>query len=287
METWTIMKMIKWSQDFFAKYDIENPRLDAEVLLSYVMKMDRFHLYVNFERELNDKQLADYKVLIKQRINHVPVAYLIAYKPFMSINFDVSPDVLIPRPDTETLVEETLKKLKKLSGKLKVADIGTGSGAIAVSIAKLNANVVIDAVDISEKAIKIAEQNAAKNKVADKITFHVGNLTEPLKGQKFNAIVSNPPYIPSKIMEGLQPEVAKYEPRIALDGGEDGLKFYRQLIEQSPEFLVNGGFLAVEIGYDQAQSVTKLFETNNHFKNIEVIKDLSRNDRVVVAYYEN
>ena len=287
MEKWTIIKMIKWSQDFFSKYNIENPRLDAEILLSYVMKMERFYLYVNFEKEMNEKQLADYKALIKQRVNHVPVAYLVGYKHFMNVQLDVSPDVLIPRPDTETLVDETLKKLKKISGDLKIADIGTGSGAIAISIAKMNNDVTVDAVDISEKALKIAERNASKNEVAEKIVFHLGDLMEPLKDQKFNAIISNPPYIPSEVIDTLEPEVAKHEPRLALDGGKDGLNFYRRLIEESPKYLIDGGFLAVEIGYDQAQAVKNLIEMNSHFKNTTVIKDLSGNDRVIITEYGN
>lgn len=287
MEKWTIIKMIKWSQDFFSKHNIENPRLDAEILLSYVMKMQRFYLYVNFEKEMNEKQLADYKTLIKQRVNHVPVAYLVGYKHFMNIQLDVSPDVLIPRPDTETLVDEVLQRLKKMLGNLKIADIGTGSGAIAISIAKMNSNVTVDAVDISEKAIEIAKNNAVKNEVSDKITFHVGNLFQSLNGQKFNAIVSNPPYIPSDVIDTLQLEVSKHEPRLALDGGTDGLNFYRRLIDESPEYLIEDGFLAVEIGYDQAQSVKQLFEANKRFNDIKVIKDLSHNDRVIVAYYGN
>ena len=283
MEKWTIIKILNWSQDFFKKYNIENPRLDAEILLSHVMNMQRFYLYVSHEQELNEKQLAAYKALIKQRVNNVPVAYLVGYKEFMATKFDVSSDVLIPRPETETLVDEVLTRLKKISGELKVADIGTGSGAIAVSIAKRIDNVIVDAVDISEKALKIAEQNANKNEVADKIKFYIGDLLEPLNEMKFNAIISNPPYIPTKVIDTLQPEVSKYEPRIALDGGADGLIFYRRLIEDSPKLLVDGGFLAAEIGYDQAEAVTELLEMSKQFKDIKVIKDLSENDRVIIA----
>ena len=201
----------------------------------------------------------------------------------MDLDLIVTNDVLIPRPDTEILVDIAIKNLKLMSGELKIADIGTGSGAIGISILKYIKSAAVAAVDISDRAIEVAKSNAEKYSLTNRIEFYVGDLLEPLEGKKFNAILSNPPYIPSKMIDTLQPEVADFEPRIALDGGADGLDFYRRLIADAPYFLIEGGFLAVEIGYDQAEAVKKLADSSGRFTSTEVIKDLSQKDRVFIA----
>lgn len=281
MSGMSVLRVLNESAEILKNAD--NIRLDLELMLAHVLKINRAKLYANLNRELTCREFTEYSKMLFQRLNSEPMAYILGHKEFMYIDLIVNKDVLIPRPETEILVEEVLKRLNKMSGELKVADIGTGSGAIAVSIAKMNADVKVEAVDISARALEIAKYNAVNNGVADKITFHLGDLMESLKNHKFNAIVSNPPYIPTDIIDTLEPEVKDYEPRLALDGGEDGLNFYRRLICDTPALLTEGGFLAVEIGYDQGKAVKDLMEVSHKFKTVEVIKDLSQLDRVIIA----
>ena len=282
MKKSSIAEILKISTDKLCN-EIENARLEAEILLCNVLKTNRLNLYLNSDRHLTDDHLFMYKKLIQRRLKGEPIAYIVGSKEFMNFDLTVDENVLIPRPETEILVEAVIDRLKNFSGKIKIADLGTGSGAIAISIAKFIVNVEVEAVDISEKAIDIAKLNAINNNVADKINFHVGDLFDPIVDQKFNAIVSNPPYIPSDIINTLQSEVKNYEPRIALDGGADGLNFYRKIIDLSPKLLLKNGFIAVEIGYDQAELITNLMESDGQFDKIEVIKDLAGLDRIVIA----
>lgn len=282
MKKSSIAEILKISTDKLCN-EIENARLEAEILLCNVLKTNRLNLYLNSDRHLTDDHLFMYKKLIQRRLKGEPIAYIVGSKEFMNFDLTVDENVLIPRPETEILVEAVIDRLKNFSGKIKIADLGTGSGAIAISIAKFIVNVEVEAVDISEKAIDIAKLNAINNNVADKINFHVGDLFDPIVDQKFNAIVSNPPYIPSDIINTLQSEVKNYEPRIALDGGADGLNFYRKIIDLSPKLLLKNGFIAVEIGYDQSELITNLIESGGRFKQIEVIKDLAGLDRIVIA----
>ena len=282
MKKSSIAEILKISTDKLCN-EIENARLEAEILLCNVLKTNRLNLYLNSDRHLTDDHLFMYKKLIQRRLKGEPIAYIVGSKEFMNFDLTVDENVLIPRPETEILVEAVIDRLKNFSGKIKIADLGTGSGAIAISIAKFIVNVEVEAVDISEKAIDIAKLNAINNNVADKINFHVGDLFDPIVDQKFNAIVSNPPYIPSDIINTLQSEVKNYEPRIALDGGIDGLNFYRKIINESPKLLLKNGFIAVEIGYDQANSIKNLIESDGQFDKIEVIKDLAGLDRIVIA----
>ena len=276
-----ISEAIKQAEQSLTKGNIESARLEAEILLANVLKVDRIYLYVHSDEILTESQSKLYEDFIQRRLSHEPAAYIIGHREFMGLDFIVNKNVLIPRPDTEILVETVIERLKDIYGTINIVDIGTGSGAIAISLAKFLHNTKVDAVDISETALNIAKLNANNNDLADKVKFHQGDLFVPISDNRYNAIVSNPPYIPSAVIDTLEPEVAKYEPKIALDGGNDGLNFYRRLMDESPAFLVDGGFLAVEIGYDQAQAVAEL--AKKHFNQVEVIKDLSQNDRVVVA----
>ena len=260
---------------------IESARLDAEVLFAYVLSCKRLYLYVNADKNLTDAQVSRYENLIEQRIKKIPVAYLTGQREFMGLNFAVTPDVLIPRPDTEILTQFAIENLSNIKNP-NFADLGTGSGAICVSILKYVKNSTAAAVDISQDAVNCAKFNAEKFGVDDRVKFYVGNLYEPLRGQKFHAIISNPPYIPTKDLSTLQDEV-KREPKLALDGGVDGLNFYRRIVEDAPNFLFSGGFLAVEIGINQAVDVKNLF--TKHFTDIEILRDLSGIERVVAGIY--
>ena len=261
---------------------IDSPRLDAEILLAHVLNCRRLTLYVDAEKILPLEKILRFNELITRRLKKIPVAYLTGTKEFFGLNFAVNENVLIPRPDTEILAEGVGEYLRGLGGEVNFADLGTGSGAIAVSILKFVKNSRACAVDISPKALKVAKFNAAKFHVDDRINFYCRDLFAPLTGKIFNAVVSNPPYIPTNELETLQAEVQS-EPQLALDGGSDGLNFYRRIINDAPNFLVAGGLLTVEVGLNQAAAVKKLIAGNAHFERVETLKDLSNIDRVVAA----
>ena len=256
---------------------IESARLDAEILLAHVLNCRRLYLYVDADKNVLPEQISRYEKLIEHRTKKFPVAYLTGQREFFGMKFAVTPDVLIPRPDTEILVQVAIEKLSKIDSPIFL-DIGTGSGAICISVLKQLKTARAVTVDISAGAIECAKFNAEKFGVDDRINFYVGNLFEPLCEQKFHAVISNPPYIPTKDLATLQAEVQR-EPIIALDGGADGLNFYRRIVENAPNFLFNEGFLAVEIGINQASDVKNLMSEN--FTDIEIFCDLSNIERVV------
>ena len=260
---------------------IDTPRLDAEILLAYVLNCRRLKLYTDAEKILTDEEISRLKNLIERRAEKIPVAYLIGTKEFMGFDFVVTPEVLIPRPDTEILTQCAIEFLQDFDGEKIFADLGTGSGAICISVCKFVKNSFAVAVDISEKSLEVAKFNAQKFGVDDRVDFFCGNLFEPLADKKFAAIISNPPYIPTKDLKNLQDEVKK-EPLTALDGGADGLNFYREIISNAPKFLLDGGLLAVEIGSTQAKDVKKIFVENN-FCEIKILRDLAGLERVICA----
>lgn len=259
---------------------IENSRLDAEILLAHVLKWRRLNLYIDTEKILSLESVLRFNELINQRLNGSPVAYIVRKKDFMGLTFAVNENVLIPRPETEILTELVGEYLRGLGREVIFADLGTGSGAICISILKFVKNARAIAVDISEKALEVAKFNAIKFHVEDRIEFFCGDLFSPLTG-KFDAIISNPPYIPTCELETLQAEVQR-EPIIALDGGEDGLNFYRRIISAAPQFLSENGVLAVEIGINQASTVKKMFEAAN-FIDVTIFKDLAGLERVIAG----
>ena len=247
---------------------IENPRLDAEILLAHVLNCRRLTLYVDSDKILSLESVLKFNELINRRLEGIPVAYLTGKKDFMGLSFAVNQNVLIPRPETEILTEFVGEYLRGLGREVNFADLGVGSGAIAVSILKFVKTARAAAVDISNEALEVAKFNATKFHVEDRIKFYCGDLFEPLEGKIFNAIVSNPPYIPTSKLNSLQTEVQR-EPRLALDGGEDGLNFYRQLVKAAPDFLSQNGLIAFEIGIGQAEEVKKmrsLRATDNEWK---------------------
>ena len=257
---------------------IDSSRLDAEILLAHVLKWRRLNLYIDAEKILPLESILRFNEMINRRLEGIPVAYLTGTKDFMGLTFAVNEKVLIPRPETEILTEIVGEYLRGLGKEVIFADLGTGSGAIAISILKFVKNARAIAVDISNDALEVAKFNAIKFHVEDRIKFSLGDLFSPLTG-KFDAIVSNPPYIPTCDLKTLQKEVKK-EPTIALDGGKDGLGFYRRILSDAPKFLSENGILAVEIGINQASAVQKLFEAAN-FVDVTIFKDLAGIERVI------
>lgn len=281
-ELWTIGRILKWTEQYFKGNGIESPRLDAEVLLSHILGRERIYLYVHFDEPLEPAELARYREAIKQRVQRVPVAYIIGEKEFMGLTFKVTADTLVPRPDTEILVQAAVERLRARGETPRFADIGTGSGAICLSILHFLPKAQADTVDISPAARAVAEENAAALEVADRVTFHTGDLLAPLAGQCYDAILSNPPYIPDGDIAALAPEVRLKEPRTALAGGKDGLDFYRRLTADAPAHLKDGGFLAVEVGIHQAAPVAALAVPA--FSRTEILKDYAGIERVVIAW---
>ena len=275
----SVFEVLKAASQRLSDAHIDNPRLDAEILLAHVINCRRLSLYVDSDKKLPLDTIFRFNQLINQRLEGVPVAYLTNSKDFMGLSFAVNQNVLIPRHETEILTEFVGEYLRGLSGEVTFADLGVGSGAICISILKFVKSARAAAVDISSEALEVAKFNATRFHVEDRIEFFQGNLFAPLEGKIFNAIVSNPPYIPTSELETLQSEVKK-EPRLALDGGQDGLSFYRRIISDAPRFLADDGLLAVEVGINQAAAVKILFEEAN-FIDVEIIKDLSGIERVI------
>lgn len=279
-EVWTIGSILSWTKQYFQGKGVESPRLDAEVLLSHVLGKERIYLYVHFDEPLEEHELATYKEAIKKRVSRIPIAYILGYKEFMRLRFGVSPAVLIPRPDTEILVEAVLERLKQKEAPSFV-DIGTGSGAIVLSLLVNLPEGFGSTVDISSDAIAVAEKNAADLGVADRVTFYHGDIYSPLVGRQFDAIISNPPYIPNADIEGLEPEV-KSEPYGALAGGLDGLDFYHKLVSGGIALLKVGGFMAFEVGIHQAAAVAKIAAGYPALGEVTILKDYGDIERVVI-----
>ena len=253
---------------------IADAKTDAWLLLEMGCKIDRKFYYMHMEDDLPDDLLKEYELAVKKRAEHIPLQYIVGETEFMGLKFKVNSNVLIPRQDTETLVEEALKKVKP---GMKVLDMCTGSGCIIISILHNVEGVKGYAVDISKQAVNVAKENAKLNEVP--VLFERSDLFEMVT-EKFDVIVSNPPYIPSKVIETLMPEVRDHEPIKALDGKEDGLYFYRRITEESVAYLKPGGYLLYEIGHDQGEAVSSYMRENG-FDEIEVIRDLAGLDRVV------
>ena len=282
-QIWTIGSILKWTEQYFGTRGIDSPRLDAEVLLSHVLGKERIYLYVHFDEPLEAPELAAYREYIKQRVARQPVAYIIGRREFMGLSFKVTPAVLVPQPDTEILVQAALDRLAAKPA-ARIADIGTGSGAIVLSLLYYRKELQASAVDISADALAVAAENAASLGVAERVMFCEGDLLAPLAGQQFAAIVSNPPYIPTADIAGLAPEVRTAEPMGALDGGADGLVFYRRLVADAPALLASDGFLAMEVGIHEAAPVAALAQASGAFARTEVLKDLAGIERVVVCW---
>ncbi len=261
--------------------NIDSPKLKARLLMQFVLNQTRQYLMVYDEKKLTKEEEENYQETVEELIKGVPLQHITHRQEFMKMDFYVNHHVLIPRPDTEVLVEEVIQIARKIKAK-KILDLCTGSGAIAVSLAKYIENSQITATDISTKALEIAELNAKKQQVDKQIAFLQSDLFKELPREKYDMIVSNPPYIKKEIIKTLDKEVQK-EPHIALDAGQDGLAFYRKIIHQSYEFLKYKGYLCLEIGYDQKIDVIELIEKEEKYIDTYGKKDLYGNDRVIIT----
>jgi len=288
-----IMKeLLQIGESALSKAGCMDPRIDAELLMMFLLKINKQQLFIRYPDLIDDKTCEEYFKLIDVRAGGMPVQYITGEQEFMGITFKVNKDVLIPRQDTETLVEEAIRVINELTeqkkaprGGWQVLDLCCGSGAIGISLCKLVKGVKVTAADISGKALAVARENALNAGVSGKMKFEEGDLFNPLKKRfgraRFHMILSNPPYIRSGFIPGLQREIVDHEPLIALDGGEDGLEFYRRITAEAPAFLRPEGMLFLEIGYDQGEAVCDLARAAGRFEEITIIKDLAGHDRVV------
>ncbi len=285
----TVLEVLNWATGRFTEHRIENPRLNAELLLARVLDLNREGLYVRLHDPLREKEKEAIEGLVRRRLSGEPLQYILGHQEFWSVDLRVDPRVLIPRPDTEILIEQARSILSRIdSGRPStVLEIGTGSGAIAIALAREAGRILLVATDISVEAIRLAKSNARGAGVPEKVLFVAGDLFRPFRpsesGEPFDLIISNPPYIVRSEIERLDREVKDFEPVLALDGGEDGLGFHRKIVSEGPGYLRRGGWLLLEVGQGQADAVCEIVETNRNFDSVERVKDLSGIERVVKA----
>ena len=287
MEIWTIKKLLEWITGYFEEKGVDAPRLSAELLLCHVLGLERIQLYTLYDRVVDQQQLAQLRALVKRAGEHEPIAYLVGRCEFYSLPLTITQDCLIPRPETEHLVEKAISFLRQRQGGQHVLDLCTGSGCIAAAIAKNVKDVHIAATDISDAALKVAAENMEKLKLTDKVRLLCGDLFEPiiegLGEARFDLIVSNPPYVSEVEYEILDKNVKDYEPANALLAGADGLDVYKRIAEQVDDFLKPDGALMMEIGYAQGPAIGELHENTGVFKAVTIEKDFANNDRIVIA----
>jgi len=277
----TVLELLNLTTTFFEQRGIDSARLNAELLLAAILKCKRLDLYLAFDKPVKDEEVDNYRLFIKRRGNREPLQYILGYVEFYGLTFSVNKDVLIPRQETEILIETVLKDVDK-EAQLKILDIGTGSGIIAIALAKNLSNAKIFALDKSAEALAVARQNAETNGVENKITFLQNDILSssfPING-KLDIIVSNPPYVALNEFQSLQKEIVAFEPDFAITDFSDGLTFYRKIIEDAKNHLKEGGKIFFELGAGQSAQVKSLFEINN-YSSIEIRKDYSSIDRVI------
>ena len=286
-DAWTIEAVLHWTTDYFREKQLATARLDAELLLAHVLGCERLQLYLQADRPLTESERADYRQIVRKRGQGCPVAYILGYRDFWSLRLRVAPGILIPRPDTETLIEAALHYLPKHP--LRLLELGIGTGAIPLSLCAERTQLDWLCLEQSTIALQVAQQNCKEHSL----------LLEPRQNQlqllqsngfatlsathQFDALLSNPPYIRTTAITSLSPEVSQFEPHLALDGGEDGLFWYREFFEQGPRLLRSGGWLIVEIGYDQQPALTRLIQETEAWSLVEFCKDLQGHPRVLVA----
>jgi release factor glutamine methyltransferase len=282
-EAWTVGRLLTWTTDYLKRRGSESPRLDAEVMLAHVLDWERVQLYTHFTDEVSEGPRGRFRDLVRRRSEGSPVAYLVGRKEFYSLPFEVSSAVLIPRPESEFVVVEFLSLMKDIESP-RAVDVGTGSGCLAIASASRKPGARFVAIDASEEALALARKNAAKHSVADRIDFRLGDRLGPVLGEEpFDVVMSNPPYIPTADIAGLELGVRDYEPHLALDGGPDGLDMVRGLIEQSVPLLKPRGHLILEIGTAQEKPVRDLIEAQPGLSLAPTIHDHAGHPRVIRA----
>lgn len=291
MSPWTIQRLLNWTTQYFTDKALDSPRLNAEMLLSHVLGMKRIDLYTQYDKNVSQQQLDNLHDLVKRAGRHEPIAYLIGKTEFYSLQIHVAPGCLIPRPETELLVQIAIEFLQTRSSPQLVCDLCTGTGCIALAIAKNLPEAGITATDISDAALKTAAKNIEQYKLNNRIKLLSGDLFEPLasmaENNGFDLIVCNPPYVSATEFKDLDKNVKDFEPHLALSAGDDGLDIYRRIIEKVDTFLKPDGALMLEIGYNQGQAVKELLEQASCFAQIAIEKDFQDNDRIVIAKKSN
>ncbi len=283
-EPWTVTRLLDWTRAYFEKHGVDSPRLCAEILLAHAMGCERIELYTRHDAVPAEEALRTFRTAIAEAATGRPIAYLTGSKEFFSLSFEVTPDVLIPRPETEVLVERAIHLVRHAGGRIQsILDVGTGSGCIAISLAKHLADVLICASDISKAALEVARRNAERHGLLQRIEFRVSNLFAALEAdRRFDMIVSNPPYVAESEAESLPANVRDFEPRVALFAGEDGLAVVRRLITEAPRHLSPGGHMLTEVAYDQSAAVRDLLD-ESVWSDIVTYRDMLQHERVVHA----
>jgi len=282
--SWTILDLLKWTTDYFSRHAIDSPRATAEILLAHTLAVNRIDLYLKYDQPLNPTELKQFKALIKRRTAREPVAYIVGTKEFWGFDFAVAPGTLIPRPETECLVESALAAIDAAVPRkpLHILELGTGSGAVVTALAKERPGQCFYASDRSHQTLAVARRNAAANGLEEGIHFFAGDWFAPVARARIrlDVIVSNPPYINSAVIPTLQPEIHKFEPRSALDGGPDGLDCIRGIIQQAPDYLHPGGCLLLETGHDQHAAIQSFVNQLPAYDRVDFGKDYSGYDRI-------
>lgn len=282
-QPWTVRRVLEWTTTHLKKHGSDTPRLDAEILLAHARGCQRIQLYTQFDEPLADAVRAQMRDLVQRRAKAEPVAYLVGQREFFSLRFKVTRNVLIPRPDTETLVMEVLDGVKGIETP-QVLDLCTGSGCVAVAVAKNCKSATVCATDISPAAIAIARENAQQHQVQDRLDLIESDLFASIGAERqFDVIASNPPYIPSAEIDQLDAEVAQHEPRLALDGGPDGLNVLRKIIEAAPKYASKNGLLLLEFTPEQADALEAIAKAHGAYSEVSIRKDLAQRPRVLKA----
>ena len=284
-ESWTILKLLQWTTDYFEKNEVSEPRASAEVLLAHVLAKDRLYLYLNYDRPMDSTELSAFRACIKRRLAGEPSQYITGIQEFWSLPIRVNPTVLIPRPETEVLVQAALEFIGPAQANITIMDLGTGSGAIAIALARELPTARIVATDVSMATLQLARENARLNQVDGQINFVQADMLAAISvgSQKFNLVVTNPPYVSHDDFSALPREIRDYEPRHALDGGVDGLTAIKHIIREAPTVLCQAGGLLLEMGAGQDESVSTLVRDSQDYQNHQIIKDYSGIERVLLA----
>jgi release factor glutamine methyltransferase len=286
---WTIRRLLEWTTGYFSRKEIDSPRLSAELLLAHVLQLPRIKLYTNYERVVEDRELAAYRELVRRAAEQEPIAYLTGRGHFFNLEFEVTPDVLIPRPDTETLVENVIQLIRHQPGleSPRVLDLCTGSGCIAAAVAHHVKGATVLATEINPAAAALARRNIQRLGLNERVTVAEGDLFQPLEQTidrlPFQLILANPPYVPTGQIPTLDRNVRDFEPVAALDGGLDGLAIHRRILEQAPARLTPGGYIFLEIAFDQGELAMQLTAEHQRFVDAKILKDHGGNERVLTA----